>query len=191
MALPTAEALQKAPFMACVKHSETILQEFTTSSNPQHLDLLSALVRTSNGARGLYVTLLANESITLADKPLGDDVLTVLSGANIEEEQRAVLRDILAKNVVMPRCMVVAHGRNPDGAELKQASELTANRSARVAKAVLTVDEGFRVVLHEMLDGMARLQGRYEPFVRRRNYDEEQREAAVSALSGVLGEQAN
>lgn len=188
MALPTVETLRTASFQSCVKHSETILKSFATSPTSKHITLLESLTHSSNGIRGLFVTLLSNEAVPLADQPLGDDFLAVVAGTNIEEDQRIVLRDLISKNVVMPRCMVVSYSRNPAQDSLRQASEQTANRAARVAKEVLNVDAGIRVVLQEMLEGMEKLQGRFEPFVRKWNYDEEMRKAAASALNDVLTE---
>eukprot|EP00177_Eucheuma_denticulatum_P001339 GFKZ01002433.1.p1 GENE.GFKZ01002433.1~~GFKZ01002433.1.p1 ORF type:complete len:231 (-),score=42.32 GFKZ01002433.1:890-1582(-) len=181
MSLPTRETLLSASFMACVEHTRAIVGDAKTLSREQ-LDLISALLETSNGSRGFFVTVLSNEDVGLIDgDEFGDELIQMIA------EGGAEVRDLLTKNVVMSSCMVVYYERRGE-TELGKGSLLTRERAVRLAKQVLNKDEGgLEGVLKEMLEGLQKGEGRFTGFVQKWEYDDEQKKEAGKWVKEVLG----
>lgn len=181
MSLPSVETLRGASFMSCVEHSRTILSGSTSVDSTQ-LELISALLSTSNGARGLLVTLLSDEAVGMADvEPVAEELVGVIAEGGEET------RGLMAKNVVMSSCMVVEYGRRGQ-VEMGKGSLLTRERAVRVAKAVRKVDQGLDRVLREMTSELEGGEGRFKGFAEKWRYDEEQKREGVKWLNEVLKE---
>lgn len=185
MALPSAETLSSASFMESVHHAETILRDTSAGVSDTQLGLVSTMLRTSNGARGLFVTLLSDERVLLADGELPGEMVDVLTLPDGTEEERETVRVLIAKNVFMASSMVV-HYRRSDEEEKRTGSELTRDRGKRVAKACAEKDEGLRTILGEMLAGAEEGQGQFVAFLQKWGYDDEQKEAGARSLREVL-----
>lgn len=181
MSLPSAETVRGASFMSCVEHSRTILSGSTTL-DATRLELVSALLSTSNGARGLLVTLLSDEAVGLADvEPVDEELVGVIAEGGEET------RGLLVKNVVMSSCMVVEYGRRGE-MEMGKGSLLTRERAVRVARAVEKVDKELDEVVREMMSEMEGGEGRFKGFAKKWGYDGEQKAEAVKWLKQVLAE---
>lgn len=165
--------------MSCIEHSRKILEGSTTLDKVQ-VELMSVLLSTSNGARGLLVTLLSDESVEVADvEPVGEELVRAIAEGGKETQE------LLVKNVVMSSCMVVEYRRRGEG-ELGRGSLLTRERAIRLAKAVGRVDEELDGVLREMVRELEGRGGRFEGFANKWGYDEEQRAEGVRRVKEVL-----
>lgn len=172
--------------MESVDHAVTILHDTSNGVSAAQLQLLSAMLRTSNGARGLFVTLLSDERVSLADTELPAEVVDVLTLPDGSEEERETVRVLIAKNVFMASTMVV-HYRRSGEVERRAASELTRDRGKRVAMACVRKDEGLRTTGMELLRSAEEGEGQFVDFLRKWGYDDEQKEAGASSLKEVLG----
>lgn len=186
MCLPTISAIRTADFPDTVTHAAKILG---THVKPpaENVELLRELLRTSAGARGVFVALLSDRSVPAADRtPLSDELVGLLRDAARDEttcENGAmrgfIVRELLVKNVVMSAAMVVTYGaRGQD--ELRAASKETNIRAVRVLRACAGGPE--RELAKEMARALWSKGGTYEPFVRKWGYGEAERKAGIEAL---------
>lgn len=178
MALPTADTLRKASFMSCVGHARTILQA-SDQPTDEMVELLEAMLETSNGARGLLVTLLADGGVKMDDR-----VVQVIADGGEETMM------LMTKNVVMSSCRMLDWERKGDQ-EQKEASEMTRARAIKVCKEILESGakaDKFAELMREMRASMDGSGGIFDDFVKKWEYDEEQRAAAVRAIDVVMGE---
>lgn len=180
MSLPTRETLLSASFMACLEHTRAIVGDTKTLSREQ-LDLISALLETSNGSRGFFVTVLSSKEVGLIDgEELGDELIQMIADGGMK------VHDLLTKNVVMSSCMVVYYERKGE-TELGKGSLLTRERAVRLAKEVMRKDDGgLEGVLREMLEGLQKGEGRFGGFVEKFGYDDEQKREAGNWVEEVL-----
>lgn len=185
MSLPSADTLKSASFIDSVDHAVTILKDTEHDVNAAQLELVSAMLRTSNGARGLFVSLLSDDRIPLADRELSSEFVDVLTLPDASEEERETVRVLITKNVVMSTAMIVYYRRRGDE-EQRAGSQLTSERATRVAKACMKKDEGLSVTVREMLKGAEEGEGEFVEFLNKWGYDDEQKREAVRLLKEIL-----
>lgn len=209
MSLPSTEALQTSKFPGTAEQASQIFHDAQAVSRltDEHTNLLSVLLQNSHGARGLFVSLLSDENVQLADTSPPDDVLIKLfvqAGVNDHSpndggklRQAHYIRELAIKNVVMPSAMVVTYGLRGD-VELKDASMKTRDRAIRVLAAWHHLeaesadhvhDPAVREVALQMRDALTGQGGPYEPFVNKWGYGQNERVAMVDALRQVFGNQ--
>jgi len=86
---------------------------------------VSALLATSNGARGFFVNYLTDPSLTVADAAeVPASVATPMVGSPLVE----VTAPLMVKNLLMSTATEIHHSRNGNN-DLAQGSNLTAQRS--------------------------------------------------------------
>lgn len=176
MSLPTSDTLRKASFMASVGHARTILQS-SEEATDNMVELLQTMLETSNGARGLLVTLLADKGVNM------DDRVVQVVAAGGEETMM-----LMTKNLVMSSCRMLDWERKGDQ-EAKEASGMTRARAIQVCKEILESGshaEKFVELMGEMRASMEGKGGMFDDFIKKWEYDEEQRGAAVRAIDLVM-----
>lgn len=172
--LPSASTVSSATF----PHTVTLAAQILSPSPlpAANLALLSSLLATPAGVRGLFVALLSTPDITLADAP-SDALVGVLRARAADRD----FSDILVKNVVMSAAMGVFYRR--DGEEqLAEASEMTARR-ARRCLAALRGEGVVDAVVEEMSEGLEG-RGAYVAFLKKWGYDAEQKTRIKEVLVG-------
>lgn len=178
--MPSMETVREASFMECVDHTVTILRGGNEETEEEGLsgqqaELLHTMVGTSNGARGVLVSVLSDPRVTVAD---GDGVSElaerVLLGWSEGSEEQGRVRDLLVKNVFMSSSMALLYSRQGDE-EKREGSELTRERAVRVTRAVRKGDAGVRGVGLEMVAGAEEGKGRFVGFLGKWGYDEGQK----------------
>lgn len=210
MALPSLGEIRAAKFPKTVEQASKIFQSIARSGplGAPQLPLLSTLASNSHGARGLFVALLSDPNVTLADsEPIDPTFITMLATAEGEPEEEAsvrsdsnshgeYIRSLAIKNIVMPAAMVFQY-RQDGQSELMENSVFTRDRAIRVAAAWHTEDEsrkraglGSLNVCDNARDMKKALEGNggiYESFVRKWGYGEDQRSVMVAALRQAFG----
>lgn len=187
-ALPTAEELQTAGFLECVRHAEVLLGFRETALPTENAALLAAMVKTSDGARGFFVSLLSQPDVLLADQtPLPDTLLAVLRGS-VEDR---LVADLIVKNAVMSTAMAVQYeGEGKSG--MAAGSALTSRRSSVILRATYTMPGSAVPQIMEMmlaaLDGSAggnlsdAEKAAYVPFVKKWGYNDKQKQQCAALL---------
>lgn len=195
MVLPSVDELRAAKFPTTVDQAGQVLREAGTPLSSPHLELLSALMSTPEGARGLFVTLLADQNVQLADKePLDEGLVITLVYSGQGTEHARSVRDLIVKNVVMPAAMVVQYNNRNDPGRAA-SSQLTRDRAIRVIRAWDAVEQSsppsfvilVRHVAIEMRNALEGNGGRFAQFVRKWGYNDQQQAAMIEALNQASG----
>ncbi|MBF2074713.1 MAG: hypothetical protein IGS50_13245 [Synechococcales cyanobacterium C42_A2020_086] len=138
--------------------------------------IVSALVRSENGARGFFVTYLTDDR-PLADQP-SEAIIRALRSAP------AIVAELLVKNLAMSTAMGITHRRNQDDA-MAQGSDRVQHRTAALMQ---------QLQLPEITDQARKLQqsvttgrGDYQTFLDRWGYDAEQRQQIQQVFQATLG----
>lgn len=193
MTLPTVEEVRNAKFPKTVDQAGTLFHKTASPLSEPHTELLSALMSTSDGARGVFVALLSDQELSLADqKPLDENMISEFVKAGAGSEHARYVREIAVKNVVMPAAMVVQYNAGNE-TELAASSQLTRDRAIRVVHAWRSAEQSSSAGISldsvgaEMRDAVAELKGRFAPFIQKWGYDESQRAAMKEALREAFG----
>lgn len=150
--------------------------ENDTISPSQVQETISALVASSNGARGFFVTYLTSDS-PLADQP-SDPVLTALKTAP------ELVSELLVKNVAMSTAMAMTH-RRQENESMAQGSDRVQRRSIHLIKQLN--HELIQQQAQQMRDSALTGKGEAEvAFFQRWGYDDQQRNAIAQALAQVI-----
>ncbi len=168
-------------FETALTVSQTLLDEMDLGklTEEQVGQAIADLVATENGARGFLVVYLS-DGRPLADQP-ASTVLDALATSP------TVVSPLLVKNLVMSTAMAMTHRRNQDE-ELAQGSDQVKARSLKLLQH-LTFPE-LKQQAQEMATSLKTGRGSYQHFLDRWQYDPEQRQAMLQAIteSGTLTE---
>jgi len=136
---------------------------------------ISSLVRFPNGARGFFVTYLTADS-SLADNP-SPGVIQAL--ATSEE----IVSDLLVKNLAMSSAMAITHLRQ-DNLSMAESSRRVTRRTKRLIQLLnLDVVKGELSQLEESVKNRG---GKYQDFLNRWGYDQEQLEEILKQIKAML-----
>ncbi len=155
-----------------------LTQEILALDNPAPEVLsaaVTALVGTINGARGFFVTFLTGDN-ALADAAT-DPILSALKTAPV------AVADLMVKNLAMGTVMELVHTHNGD---LEQAAG-----SRRVKTRSLTLIPQLSLPelqqnLQQLLDSTTGKGGKYQDFLDRQGYDEQQRQAIAAVIQPLI-----
>lgn len=211
MTLPTLGDLRVAKFPKTAEHASKIFQSAAAQSGSlgaPHLPLLSTLAANSHGARGLFVALLSDPNVSMADtQPIDPTLITMLAttDGDIEAEESArtnlkshgeYIRSLAIKNIVMPSAMVWRY-RKDGNTDLMETSASTRDRAIRVAAAWHSEDESRRraglgslSVCDTAKDMRKALEGKggiYESFIQKWGYGKEECFVMVASLHQAFG----
>jgi len=144
-------------------------------SAPDIEQAITQLVASENGARGFFVTYLTSED-TVADNPSPEVIQALQSSPD-------TVAELLVKNLAMSAAMALTHRRNEDE-EMAQSSEQVRSRTTYIIEQVeMNQVQEFAAELRESaLTG----EGNYKAFLKRWQYDAEQREIIAQVLEQIL-----
>lgn len=139
-------------------------------------EAIATLVSSMNGARGFFVTYLADER-AIADHP-SEAVMQAL------QSSPEIVADLLVKNLAMSSAMAITHRRNGDE-PMAQGSDRVRSRTAYlIEKLQLAAVVEKAQKLHESAStGL----GEYKAFLDRWGYDAEQRQVIQQSMEGAIG----
>lgn len=160
-------------FEQAIAHSQELLTEIAEDklSAQEITRAIANLVATENGARGFFVTFLTAQNFPLADQP-SPALLTAL------ESSPVIVGELLVKNLAMASATEIIHQRRGDSEAAqgsRQVQQRTKNLINQLPSSGLTAKLSD---LEQSLDG----EGPYEDFLKRWNYDQEQRQAIRRAI---------
>lgn len=144
-------------------------------SPPETEQAIAQLVKTKNGARGFFVTYLTSEG-TLADNPSPEVIQALQSSSDIVPE-------LLVKNLAMSSAAALKHRRNDDE-ETAQGSDQVRSRTTNLIKQVNM--EQVQELAADLRESAVTGEGNYQAFLKRWQYDAEQREIITQVLEELF-----
>lgn len=136
--------------------------------------VISALVKTENGARGFFVTYLTATS-SVADSPSAAVVEALRSSPEIVAE-------LLVKNLAMSTAQAIFH-RRQQKEDMAKGSEQVSHRTTRLIQ--LMDLPSIRDRAQQLMQSAKTGEGKHKAFLERWNYDPEQRQAIYQALEQI------
>ncbi|MDJ1183965.1 hypothetical protein [Roseofilum casamattae] len=158
-----------------------ITQEFLSLLDAKELSELEIettvgeLVGSENGARGFFVVYLTD------DRPLADRPSPGVIGAL--QMSPEIVSELLVKNVAMSSAMAMTHERNNNSEMASNSKRVTSRCHALIEQIQLSEVSEKAKLLHESAKTRA---GTYETFLKRWNYDEEQRNVIQTAIASII-----
>ncbi|MFN3926670.1 MAG: hypothetical protein ACK4QL_04960 [Pseudanabaenaceae cyanobacterium] len=164
-------------FETAIARTELLLTEYQEQKlTPEALQkAVTALLTTSNGARGFFVTFLTG-GWQLADQPSAE-IMAALDTAPTPSAE------LMVKNLVMSTGMAITHTRQGDLQQANQ-SRLVAQRSLNILTQWQSplVQQIARAMYASATQGI----GEYTEFLRKWGYDQEQLTAIAQALQPLI-----
>jgi hypothetical protein len=136
---------------------------------------VAALTASLNGARGFFVTYLTAEH-ALADQQHP----AVIAGLKAHP---ATVDDLMTRNLAMSTAMVLTHQRNHDP-EMARGSQTVSRRSLEHLQALMS--PALQQRLRDLQLSLWEHGSPYSDFLRRWDYDDEQRRAIAQVLEPLL-----
>jgi hypothetical protein len=137
---------------------------------------IAALLQTSNGARGFFVTFLTGES-PLADAPTAG-ILNALRSAPTQ------VADLMTKNLAMSTAMQLTHQANGDADQAAGSARVQARSRTLITALQLPA---LQTELQRLLESTTTDDtGEYQEFLARWGYDAEQRQAIRQVVAAIL-----
>jgi hypothetical protein len=141
-----------------------------TSSQIQ--DFITALVQTSNGARGFFVVYLTARD-PICDEPRSEIIAALRSNLDITT-------DLLVKNIAMSTAQQIYHQRRNDP-EMVASSATVTTRTTKIIQQ-LNLPQ-IQELCRELVDTINTGTGSYSEFLVQWGYDEEQKNSIVQAVT--------
>ena len=162
-------------FEQAIALTESLLSQVEAGSSQTDIaTVISALVKTENGARGFFVTYLTSVS-SLADSPSAAVVEALRSSPEIVSE-------LLVKNLAMSTAQAIFH-RRQQKEDMAQGSEQVRQRTTKLIQLVDLPSVRDRA--QKLIDTAKTGEGIYKSFLERWHYDTEQRQAICQALEQI------
>jgi len=172
LSVPDAISFERA-----IALTETLLDQMEDGqmSDAEVADIVAQLVRTDNGARGLFVTYLPDPR-PLADNPSPEFVIALRSSPDIVAE-------LMVKNLVMSTAMVIYNQRRQFIPQAKE-SQRVQSRSAHLLQQLGLPQVQQRA--DKLLESLTTGEGEYEAFLTRWGYDDEQKQVMAETLRATI-----
>lgn len=168
---------ESVTFEEAIALTQSLMSQMAASelSAQEISDVIAQLVKSENGARGLFVTYLTSEG-TLADNPSPEVIQALKSSPDIVAE-------LLVKNLAMSTAQAVTHRRNGNE-QMAQGSDRVRSRTTHLIEQLQLPQVRARTVaLHE---SAVTGEGSYKTFLQRWGYDDQQRQVICEALEQVM-----
>jgi hypothetical protein len=170
-------ASESITFERAIELTQSLLSEMEAErlSESEIEQAVASLVKTSNGARGFFVTYLTDDR-ALADKP-SSGVLDALRQAP------EIVAELLVKNLAMSAAMVVHHSREQNE-EMAASSARVQGRSRFLIQTLQL--PACQTLAEQMLSSVENGGGEYASFLSRWGYDGEQKVAIASVVKEAI-----
>jgi hypothetical protein len=177
--MTTLKISESITFQEAIAATQSLLEEIeaSRSSDREITEAIASLVKSTNGARGFFVTYLTDDR-NFADFPT-DFVIEALKSSP------EIVSELLVKNVAMSAAMAVVHRRNNDE-NMAKGSDRVCQRSIQLIQK-LQLDETTNK-LKQLQQSITTSEGSYGDFLQRWGYasDREQIQAIQEAITAVL-----
>ncbi len=168
-------ASETITFEEAIAFTQSLLERIDTINEVEKEAAIASLVKTENGARGFFVTYLTDER-EFADSPSPG----IVNGLKSAPE---TVSELLVKNVAMSTAMAITHQRN-NHAEMAQKSEQVTERSVNlIIELQLNATTNKLKNLQDTINLGA---GKYQKFLQRWGYDDEQKQTIKKIVEQLL-----
>jgi len=158
-------------FEEAIAFTEQLISEMSSMSEDDKEIAIKSLVKTNNGARGLFVTYLTS------DEAIADQYTTGI--INALKTSPEIVGELLVKNVAMSTAMKIYHVRNNDGNMAEKSARVTTRSMQLIKQLDLDV---IKQKLEQLKTTITEKQGQYQSFLQRWGYDEEQQQAILAVI---------
>lgn len=141
-------------------------------TSAQILDFVSALIQTSNGARGFFVTYLTTPD-PICDEPQAEVITAIATHPDIAA-------DLLVKNIAMSTAQQLYHQRRNDN-DMMASSATVAARTTKMIR-LLNLPQ-IQEMCRELVSTIQTGSGSYTEFLARWGYDDEQKQSIGQVVS--------
>lgn len=159
-------------FEGAIALTQEFIAELPDLEDSQQEKIVSALVQSSNGSRGFFVTYLTHNDGVVDNPSLG-----IIEGL---KSSPTMVGELLVKNIAMSTAMKITHLRNNDF-DMAESSQKVTQRTKKLVN--LCQLEEVRKKIAEMKDTIVNGEGIYDDFLDRWGYDTEQKQAILEQLS--------
>ena len=175
--MPTLTVPAKIKFDAAIDLTQSFLTQLNKNelTSGQILEFVSALIQTSNGARGFFVTYLTAKD-PICDEPQ-PEIITAISA------HPDIAADLLVKNIAMSTAQQLYHQRRSDS-EMMSSSATVAARTTKIIKQ-LNLPQ-IQEMCRELVSTITTGAGSYTEFLTRWGYDDEQKQSIYRIVSELI-----
>jgi len=138
-------------------------------------NVISLLVMSENGARGFFVNYLTTER-EFAEQPSTGVINALKSSPEIVSE-------LLVKNLAMSTATTITHQENGDE-DLAKGSEVVQRRTLNLLEKLALPQ--IKEKLLALTESLKTNQGKYQSFLERWGYDQEQKEAIAKIIPSLI-----
>ena len=166
-------------FEEALQVTHTLLGHMETGhwSDAEVETTITQLVRTMNGARGFLVVYLTDDR-EICDRPSPAVIQALRSSPE-------TVSSLMVKNMAMSTGQALSHQRNQDSDMAQKSQRVT----CRVMHLIQQMhDPAIQAEAQRLQDTLTNGSSEYEPFLKRWNYDTEQRQAIQQAVSQLLAD---
>lgn len=161
-------------FEDAIALTEDFIAQIDHLSEKEKSVIISSLVTSENGARGLFVTYLTS------DNPIVDNLSEgIINGLKTSPE---IVSELLVKNVAMSTAMSITHTRN-NNPEMAQNSLKVTQRSINLIRQLSLAE--IREKIDLLIETIKQEKGMYQNFLTRWGYDQEQKKAILETISSL------
>jgi hypothetical protein len=164
-------------FEQAIEITQSLLDEIEQNHRSE-IDLesiITALVRTENGARGFFVTYLSDDRAVF-DHPISG----VIQGLKSSPE---IVAQLLTRNLAMSTAMIETHTRN-ERPDLVSGSKRVQDRTTHLIQQLQLPE--LQIRLQRLSANLETGDGEYESFLQRWQYDAVQRHAIAQQVQSIL-----
>ncbi|ELR98237.1 hypothetical protein [Gloeocapsa sp. PCC 73106] len=166
----------EATFEQAIAFTQSLMQQMEANqlSDAQIQEAIASLVEFPNGARGFFVTYLTADC-SLPDLP-SPGVIEALRSSPM------IVADLLVKNLAMSSAMAITHSRQ-DNTDMADSSRRVTRRTRELIQLV-DLDLIAQEIAY-LKESVNTKMGKYQNFLERWGYDEEQLEAIAAVATTV------
>ena len=175
--MPTLTVPANIKFDAAIDLTQSFLAQLNKNelTSEQILDFVSALIQTSNGARGFFVTYLTAKD-PICNEPQPEIIAAITAHPDIAA-------DLLVKNIAMSTAQQLYHQRRNDS-EMMISSATVAARTTKIIKELNFPQ--IQDMCRELVSTIQTGTGSYTEFLTRWGYDDEQKQSIDRIISDLI-----
>ncbi len=168
---------QELSFSQAIAATQSLMDRINANklSEAEIKQEISLILTTKNGGRGFFVSYLTSD-LSLADHPSSGIINGLKSSIEVTSE-------LLVKNLAMSSAMIITHNRNNDLNNAEGSQKVYQRTSNLIRQTKLELVQNKLQKLQHAIDGVG---VEYQEFLKRWNYDTEQKEAIKTAVINAL-----
>ncbi|WP_330202570.1 hypothetical protein [Cyanobacterium sp. Dongsha4] len=161
-------------FEDAIALTQRFIEQIKQLSEAEKEEVISSLVASENGARGLFVTYLTSDNSVVDNLSQG-----IINGLKTSPQ---IVSELLVKNVAMSTAMRLTHTRNSNP-KMAESSFKVTQRSLNLIEELSLPETKEKIIL--LINTIKQKEGVYQEFLSRWGYDEEQKKLILDVLTKI------